>query len=56
MTSLREAINDLRKEMLRGDATAVAEHSAKLAEFQQALFDDIRDTFETLQDQDDRPR
>jgi uncharacterized protein len=54
LTSLREAIDNLRKEMLDGDATARAEHADKLAEFQQALFTDVRQTFQTLQNQDDR--
>ena len=51
---LREAINDLRKDMLGGDAVVRADHAARLAEFQQALFNDVRRTFQTLQDQDDR--
>jgi uncharacterized protein len=54
LISLRDAIDNLRKEMLAGDATARAEHAAKLAEFQQALFADVRQTFQTLQNQDDR--
>jgi hopanoid biosynthesis associated RND transporter like protein HpnN len=54
LTALREAINNLRKEMLGGGATARAEHADKLAEFQRALFSDIRETFQTLQNQDDR--
>ena len=54
LVSLREAINDLRKDMLGGDAVARADHAARLAEFQQALFNDVRRTFQTLQDQDDR--
>ncbi len=54
LVALREAINDLRKEMLNGDVTERAAHAAKLAEFQQALFADVRQTFQTLQNQDDR--
>jgi len=38
--SLRQAIGDLRKAMLAGDASVLAGHADKLAEFQQALFDD----------------
>jgi hopanoid biosynthesis associated RND transporter like protein HpnN len=53
LVSLREAINNLRKDMLSGNATARAEHADKLAEFQRALFGDIRETFQTLQNQDD---
>ena len=56
LNSLREAIDSLRKEMLGGDATARAEHADKLAEFQRALFADVRQTFQTLQNQDDRER
>jgi hypothetical protein len=54
LVSLREAIGNLRKEMLSGDATARAAHADKLEEFQRALFSDVRQTFETLQNQDDR--
>jgi hopanoid biosynthesis associated RND transporter like protein HpnN len=54
LTTLREAIDTLRKEMLSGDASARDEHADKLAEFQRALFSDIRETFQTLQNQDDR--
>jgi len=43
-----------QKEMLGGDATARAAHADKLAEFQRALFADVRQTFQTLQNQDDR--
>jgi uncharacterized protein len=51
---LREAIVNLRRDMLSGDATTRAEHEQKLAAFQQALFADVRETFQTLQNQDDR--
>jgi uncharacterized protein len=50
---LRNAIEDLRKKMLEGDDAARAQHAKKLALFQQALFDDLRNTFEMLQHQDD---
>jgi hypothetical protein len=49
--SLRQAIGDLRKAMLAGDASVLAGHADKLAEFQRALFDDVRGTFESLQNQ-----
>jgi predicted RND superfamily exporter protein len=52
--ALRQAIEDLRKAMLRGNAQALAEHARKLAQFQQALFTDMRTTFQLLQNQDDR--
>ena len=54
LIALRTAITDLRKEMLSGDASQIAIHADKLAEFQRALFADVRDTFRTLQMQDDR--
>ncbi|MEI9865162.1 MAG: MMPL family transporter [Limisphaerales bacterium] len=53
LTSLREAIGDLRREMLSGDTTEQVIHADKLAEFQQALFADVRQTFQTLQNQDE---
>ena len=53
LVSLRQAIENLRKVMLQGDAPMVAEHADKLAQFQQALFADLRDTFQLLQHQDD---
>jgi uncharacterized protein len=49
---LRQAVEDLRKTMLLGDTNALAAHAAKLAQFQQALFDDMRGTFHLLQNQD----
>jgi hopanoid biosynthesis associated RND transporter like protein HpnN len=49
--SLRQAIEDLRKAMLSGDSSAQAQHAGKLADFQQALFNDVRETFESLQNQ-----
>jgi len=54
MVSLREAIENLRKTMLQGDTNALAEHANKLAQFQQALFNDMRTTFQLLKNQDDR--
>jgi uncharacterized protein len=51
--SLRQAIENLRKTMLAGDANALAQHAEKLAAFQLALFTDVRETFESLQNQND---
>ena len=51
--SLRQAIEDLRKAMLAGDSPALAQNADKLAEFQQALFADVRETFRALQNQND---
>ena len=52
--SLRRAIATLRKEMLRGDTDQAAANAFKLAEYQQSLFNDVRDTFEALRNQDNR--
>jgi uncharacterized protein len=51
-TSLAAAIKNLRKEMLRGGPAQTEARSVKLAQFQQALFDDVRQTFEALRLQD----
>jgi hypothetical protein len=52
--SLQGTVLEFRKAMLAGDSTALAEHADKLGEFQRALFNDLRTTFEILQAQDDR--
>jgi uncharacterized protein len=52
--SLRQAIGEFRKEMLRGNSADVESHSLKLASFQKALFEDVRNTFEALKNQDNR--
>jgi len=52
LVALRQAIEDLRKTMLQGDTNALAAHADKLAQFQQALFNDMRTTFQLLQNQD----
>jgi hypothetical protein len=53
LVTLRQAIEDLRKTMLAGEASALDEHARKLAQFQQALFSDLIGTFQFLQRQDD---
>jgi len=53
LAGLRNSIVELRRRLLLGDRKVV---SQKLGEFQQALFEDVRDTFEALQNQDDRDR
>ena len=50
---LREATHELNQQLR---IMPTNESSLKLASFQQALFNDIRDTFETLRTQDDRSR
>jgi hypothetical protein len=54
LASLQKTVLALRRTMLAGDNSALAEHGEKLGEYQQALFDDLRVTFQTLQRQDDR--
>jgi hopanoid biosynthesis associated RND transporter like protein HpnN len=51
--SLQLTIQDFRRAMLSDDDNVIAEHADKLAQFQQALFGDLRDTFALLQRQDD---
>ena len=53
LSSLCQSITDLRKVMLSGDKVAQAGYAARLAQFQQALLADLRDTFQLLQQQDD---
>jgi hopanoid biosynthesis associated RND transporter like protein HpnN len=50
--SLRQAIEKLRKQMLEGGSSKTPAAAQKLAQFQQALFDDVRETFHALQTQD----
>ena len=50
LESLRVTISELRSAMFRGDREA---NARQLGHFQYALFRDIRDTFDTLQQQDD---
>ena len=51
--SLQKVVQDFRKAMLAGDSTALEEHADKLGQYQEALFDDLHTTFQTLQNQDD---
>jgi uncharacterized protein len=51
-TALQQSIQTLRITMLTGDTNAVARHANKLAAFQRALFNDVRETFQSLQNQD----
>jgi hopanoid biosynthesis associated RND transporter like protein HpnN len=50
---LQTSVRELRRTMLAGDSVALTEHADKLAQYQQAFFDDMRVTFQTLQHQDD---
>jgi len=51
--SLRTTIGELRKEMLRGTPTEAEQGAEKMGAFQRALFNDVRDTFASLRNQDD---
>jgi uncharacterized protein len=53
LASLKGSIDDLRKEINRGDAEEHRVTSQKLGTFQQALFDDVRETFDAMKNQDD---
>jgi hopanoid biosynthesis associated RND transporter like protein HpnN len=50
--SLRQAIEQFRKKILGGDAARLQTSSRKLSEFQQAMFNDVRETFQALKEQD----
>jgi len=51
--SMRQTVESLRVDMGSGNDRDVAEHAAKLGQFQRALFNDLRETFEALKSQDD---
>jgi predicted RND superfamily exporter protein len=52
MLSLRTAVESLRRDMLATHPQEVQTNSLKLAQFQQALFVDVGETFHALQTQD----
>jgi hopanoid biosynthesis associated RND transporter like protein HpnN len=54
LLSLRQAIGDLRKAMLRGSEIDVQTNAIRLGQFQRTLFEDVRETFAALQSQDNR--
>lgn len=56
LQSLRRRLETLRTEMVRGSAAERAARAARLGHFQQALFTDLRETFESLREQDNRER
>jgi hypothetical protein len=53
LSALRDSCYALRRQMLSGDASGQETSARKLAQFQQALFTDVRSTFAALRDQDD---
>jgi hopanoid biosynthesis associated RND transporter like protein HpnN len=52
LAGIRTATEHLRKAMLHGSPGEVAEHAEKLAAYQQALFEDVGQTFDALREQD----
>ena len=52
LASLRTAVAELRKEMLKGSESERKATAEKLALYQQALFRDIHETFEAFKNQD----
>jgi hopanoid biosynthesis associated RND transporter like protein HpnN len=52
LISLRRAVENLRKALFRGDPAQAAVSAHKLEAFQQALFNDLRETFQALKNQD----
>ena len=52
LSGLRDSCYTLRRQMLSGDATDQEASARKLAQFQQALFTDVHETFAALRDQD----
>ncbi|MEK7706630.1 MAG: MMPL family transporter [Verrucomicrobiota bacterium] len=54
LVSLRKAIEQLRIELWRGKTPDQETRAIKLAAFQNALFTDMRDTFDALRNQDNR--
>ncbi|HEX4262695.1 MAG TPA: MMPL family transporter [Verrucomicrobiae bacterium] len=51
--SMRATIDNLRRDMAAGTAPQVAANAQQLTAYQQALFNDLRETFESLKNQDD---
>ena len=51
--SLRDTIQNFRRNMLTGTGRNVEDNEKKLRMFQQALFNDLRETFDALKNQDD---
>lgn len=50
--SMRETIDRLRRDMMTGSDVEVDQNAQQLGKFQQALFNDLRETFEALKKQD----
>jgi hopanoid biosynthesis associated RND transporter like protein HpnN len=50
--SLRDAVAELRRELFAGSDEQIANHAGKLGQFQRAFFNDVRQTFALLQNQE----
>ena len=51
-TSMAQSITDFRRVMLNSTSTQQADYARKLAQLQQALLNDLHDTFQLIQQQD----
>ena len=56
LLSLRQAVDGLRLELWRGTPSEQEARREKLGVFQRALFNDMRDTFDALSNQDNREK
>jgi uncharacterized protein len=56
LESLRLDVMDLRRELFRDSSVDAEVRAKKLAAFQRALFNDVRETFAALRNQDDQER
>lgn len=53
LDAIHKRVLQLRRTMLAGDNNDLEEHADKLGQYQRALFEDLRTTFQSLQRQDD---
>lgn len=51
--SIRNTTLNFRRNLMSGDSQQIGQNTKKLTMFQQALFNDLRETFDSLRDQDD---
>ena len=50
--NFKDSVNELRRQMFLGSPAKVAANAKKLGEYQRALFEDVRETFSSMQHQD----
>jgi len=53
LETIHQSVLQLRQTMLAGDTRQLEAHADKLGQYQRALFEDLRTTFQSLQRQDD---